>query len=199
VKPEDIGQSYDRIASWWLGQMKDSTYGLAALERALEFADACQSALDVGCGCEGRFLKVLMQRGAHCSGVDVSKEMIALASARFPEVQFFVADICTWTLPQKFDFIAAWDSLFHLPIESHEAVLKKLCAGLNTGGVLLFSGGGGDIPGEVSGEFGGQRFEYSTLGVPGFLECLRRFGCPVKHVEYDQHPENHVYFIAKKS
>jgi SAM-dependent methyltransferase len=198
VKPEEIGQKYDRIASWWLGQMKDSSYGLAALERALKFVRKTGSALDVGCGCEGRFLRVLSGRGFECMGVDVSREMIALAKSRFPSIRFVVADICECQLPQGFDFISAWDSTFHLPRESQEPVLKKLCAGLNPGGVLLFSGGGGDEPGEIAGEFGGQRFEYSTLGVPGFLHCLRRFGCSIKHVEYDQHPENHAYLIAQK-
>ena len=38
MNPEDTGKNYDAIASWWLEQMKDSTYGLAALERALTFA-----------------------------------------------------------------------------------------------------------------------------------------------------------------
>ncbi len=199
MTPEETGLHYDRIASWWLDQMKDSTYGLAALERALKFVPQTGSALDVGCGCEGRFLRVLSERGFECTGVDVSHEMIALAKNRFPAIRFAIADICEWELPQSFDFISAWDSTFHLPLESEEPVLEKLCAGLNPRGVMMFSGGGGDEPSEVSGEFGGQRFEYSTLGVPGFLDCLRRFGCSIKHVEYDQHPENHVYLVAQKA
>lgn len=198
MTPEETGRHYDRIASCWLGQMKDSTYGLPALDRALKFLDTCDSALDVGCGCEGRFLKALLARGAQCTGIDVSNEMVALARDRFPQVQFEVGDICTWALPQKFDFISAWDSIFHLPLDRHEPVLKKLCDGLNPGGVLLFSSGGGDTAGEVSGEMGGERFDYSTLGVPRFIDCLQRFVCSLKHLEYDQHPENHVYLIAQK-
>ena len=44
----------------------------------------------------------------------------------------------------------------------------------------------------------GVRFDYSTLGVEGFVDCLLRAGMSIKHVEYDQHPQNHVYFIAEK-
>ena len=36
MDPEETGKHYDAIALWWLDQMKDSTYGVAALERALE-------------------------------------------------------------------------------------------------------------------------------------------------------------------
>jgi hypothetical protein len=37
--------------------MKGSTYGIAALARALRFVQTRRYALDVGCGCEGRIYK----------------------------------------------------------------------------------------------------------------------------------------------
>ena len=110
-----------------------------------------------------------------------------------------LGDICTWQLPQQYDLIIAWDSTFHLPLDRQEPVLLKLCDGLTSNGVLLFTCGGGDVSGQVQGEFGGKRFEYSSLGVPQFVRLLERFGCTVRHLEYDQSPENHVYLIGKKS
>lgn len=199
MTPAQTGKNYDHIAAWWLDQMKDSRYGLDALERAIRFVDRCGSALDVGCGCEGRFLRTLQGRGFTCTGVDISETMIALARPRIAGVRFFVADICEWKLPERFDFIAAWDSLFHLPADAHLPVLTKLCDGLHPGGVMLFSGGGMVEDREVSGEMNGYRFEYSTPGVDGFTDCLRRCGCSLKHLEYDQVPQNHVYLIAQKN
>lgn len=178
--------------------MKDSTYGLAALERALNFSKSGGRALDIGCGCEGRFVKLLTEHNFECSGVDISSEMILLAKERYPKVKFFVADICEWKLPEKYDLITAWDSTFHLPLDFQEPVLEKLCTGLKEGGVLLFTCGGGEKAGTVKGEFGGQAFEYSTLGVPEFIQLLWKYGCAVQHVDYDQFPEKHVYIIAKK-
>ena len=198
MEPQKTGRNYDALAPWWLEQMKDSTYGLAALERALTFVEQGRQALDVGCGCEGRFLKTLMSRGFHCTGLDISEEMIALARKRYPDAAFAAGDICTWPLPQPYDVITAWDSLFHLPMERHESVLRKLCEGLSPKGVLLFSCGGVEEKGTIQGEFGGQRFEYSSLGVPEFARLLWRYGCAIHHLEYDQHPEKHAYFIAKK-
>lgn len=198
MNPEETGKNYDAIASWWLEQMKNSTYGVAALERALTFVGHRRHALDVGCGCEGRFIRILQERGFHYTGLDISVAMVALAAQRYPDADFAIGDICTWPLPHQYDLITAWDSTFHLPLESHESVLLKLCDGLSKNGVILFTCGGGETRGNVQGEFGGKRFEYSSLGVPEFTRLLWRCGCAVQHVEYDQYPENHVCFVARK-
>ncbi len=198
MDPLETGHKYDALASWWLEQMNGSTYGVAALERALTFAEEGRDALDVGCGCEGRFFRVLMERHFQCAGLDISGEMIAAAARRYPQVALTVGDICSWPLPRRYDVITAWDSTFHLPLDRHEAVLQKLCEGLSRRGVLLFTCGGGEERGIARGEFGGKSFEYSSLGVPEFVRLLWRFGCAIQHVEYDQYPENHVYMIAKK-
>ena len=197
MDPQETGKKYDAIAAWWLEQMRESTYGVAALEHALTFVKPGH-ALDVGCGCEGRFIRILSERGFHCTGLDISSAMVDLARPRYPEADFAVGDICTWPLPRRYDLITAWDSTFHLPLEQHEPVLQKLCEGLSPNGVLLFTCGGGEAPEQVQGEFGGQQFGYSTLGVPVFVRLLWRFGCAIRHLEYDQYPENHVYVIARK-
>jgi predicted TPR repeat methyltransferase len=199
MDPKETGKHYDAMASWWLEHMKESTYGVAALECALRFVENRHHALDVGCGCEGRFIRMLQERGFHCTGLDISEAMVALATTRYPDADFSVGDMCTWQLPRKYDLITAWDSTFHLPLESHEPVLLKLCDGLAKNGVILFSCGGGEERGNTQGEFGGKRFEYSSLGVPEFVRLLWRCGCAIQHVEYDQYPENHVYLVAKKT
>jgi SAM-dependent methyltransferase len=197
MDPQETGKKYDAIAAWWLEQMRESTYGVAALERALTFVKPGH-ALDVGCGSEGRFIRILLERGFRCTGLDISGAMVDLARTRYPEAHFAVGDICTWPLPRRYDLITAWDSTFHLPLEQHEPVLHKLCDGLSTNGVLLFTCGGGEAPGQLQGEFGGQEFGYSTLGVPGFVRLLWRYDCAIRHLEYDQYPENHVCVIARK-
>jgi predicted TPR repeat methyltransferase len=199
MKPEETGLHYDRIAKFWQNQLMYSTYGVTALERAIKFIEKKSTALDIGCGSSGRFIEVLIKNGFTPTGVDISVEMIILAKQRHPDVIFYAEDICTWRLPQKYDLISAWDSTFHLPIAEQKPVLKKMCAGLNAKGVLLFTCGGGIGPEEISGSFEGENFDYSTLGVNEFLRLLIEFGCTCKHVEYDQYPENHVYIIAQKT
>jgi len=199
MDPQETGKHYDDIASWWLEQMQGSSYGLAALERALRFIGTGRVALDVGCGCEGRFLGLLLARGFDCTGLDISEKMLVLAAQRHPAASFASGDICTWRLPRRYDLITAWDSTFHLPLESQEPVLLKLCEGLTPDGVLLFTCGDAEKPGTIQGAFGGRQFEYSSLGVPEYIRLLRFGGCAVQHLERDQHPLNHVSIIAKKS
>lgn len=198
MTPKQIGAQYSCIAQWWLEQMQDSTYGLSALQRALQFLKGGHTALDVGCGCEGRFLRTLHERGLRCTGLDVSEVMIGIAKTRLPEIQFVTGDICNWSLPEPYDLICAWDSIFHLPLEAHEPVLQKLCAGLRPGGVLLFTCGGVEQPGEISGEMNAQRFDYSSIGVPAFVRCLSQAGMTLRHLEYDQFPEHHVTIIGQR-
>jgi SAM-dependent methyltransferase len=198
MKPEETGSHYDQIALQWQEQHRDSTYGIAALERAIQFVENKSTALDVGCGSSGRFIEVLIKNGFTPTGVDISTEMISLAMQRHPDVTFYAEDICIWQLPKKYDLISAWDSTFHLPLVEQEPVLKKMCDGLQSKGILLFTCGGTIGPEEISGGFEGQTFDYSTLGVNEFLRLLIEFGCTCKHLEYDQYPQKHVCIIAQK-
>jgi SAM-dependent methyltransferase len=178
--------------------MAGSIYGIAALERAIAVAARGGSALDVGCGSSGRLVRVLRKHGYSVEGLDISEEMIALARQLTPKVTFHVGDIRTWRFPRTYDLIVAWDSTFHLPLESQAPVLARICAGLAPGGVLLFTCGG-DLAGNVaSGSFDGEYFEYSTLGTRDTLALLHASGCACLHLEYDQGPENHVTVIAQR-
>ncbi len=199
MKPEETGSHYDRIALYWQQQHLNSTYGIPALERAIKFTENKSTALDVGCGSSGRFIDVLIKNGFTPTGVDISAEMISLAKQRHPDVAFYAENICTWQFPQKYDLISAWDSTFHLPLEEQKPVLNKMCDGLNSRGVLLFTCGGTIGPEELSGGFEGETFDYSTLGVNEFLRLIDEYGCTCKHLEYDQFPENHVCIIAQKT
>ena len=119
---------------------------------------------------------------------------------RHPGIPFHHADISQWNLPRKYDFISAWDSTWHLPLKHQEPVLEKICAGLNPGGVHLFTTIGLDAPGD-HGDSGhmGVPLAYGTLGIPKLLELLPKFGCVCRHLEYDQYPEMHLYVIVQKN
>ncbi|HEY9301770.1 MAG TPA: class I SAM-dependent methyltransferase [Phormidium sp.] len=199
MEPNDTAARYDQIARWWQIQHKDSTYGIAQLERAIKFTSNRRAALDVGCGSSGRFINILSKHGFLAEGLDISSEMINLAQQLYPEITFYREDICSWTPPKLYSLISAWDSTFHLPLNMQEPVIKKLCHALEPDGVLLFTCGGGHTISEISGSFQGQDFDYSTLGVDAFLRILTEHHCTCRHLEYDQYPENHVYIIAQKS
>jgi SAM-dependent methyltransferase len=197
MNPNEVGQSYDAIAERWRVPEYPLT-GLPQHERALQFVKARGHALDVGCGCNGRFIDLLRGAGFEVEGVDVSARMIELARQRDPLVTFHHADICNWVLPRKYDFLTGWDGIWHVPLDRQAEVLRKLCDGLTAGGVFIFSMGGLDQPGEVRDSHMGPPMYTATLGIPATLELLTERGCACRHLEYDQWPESHVYLIAQK-
>ena len=193
----DIGQQYDAIADWWHEYHQDSDYGVAALERALSFASKGGRALDVGCGAGGRLMRRLEARGFHVTGVDASAKMIELAHRHHPKGHFTQANIAAWEDDETYDFILAWDSLFHLPLDQQAPVLTKLCRAMSPGGIFLYSFG--NAIGAHSDKWRGQDFHYSSIGVTQNLEILHANGMTLRHLELDQFPEKHVVAIAEKT
>jgi RimJ/RimL family protein N-acetyltransferase len=194
MTPEQVAASYDQIAERWLDL---STYGFAQIERAVAFVKHKGAALDVGCG-TGRCLDLLTSHGFTTDGIDASEAMITLARDRHPEARLFHTDIGRWELPRSYDLIVAWDSVWHVPLAQQEAVLTKLCRGLSAGGVLVFTTGGTNAPSEKEDSCMGPPMYHATLGIPNTLQVLAEEGCVCRHLEYDQHPELHVYLIAQR-
>lgn len=156
-------------------------------------------ALDVGCGSSGRLMELLIAEGFTAEGLDISSEMIRLAKVKNPEVQFHQADIRTWDPDRQYDLISAWDSIWHVPLNDQPAVLARLCGWLMPRGVLIFTTGGTDHPGEVSNPVQNQPLYHATLGLNPTLQVLAEAGCACRHLEYDQGVDaGHVYVIAQR-
>jgi len=199
VDPKDIGAAYDQLAEVWAADTFNRNNGISQHERAIAFAKARGGALDVGCGSSGRFVDLLLRRGFQVEGVDISTRMIEIARHRHPETTFHHADICHWDLPNQYDFITAWDSIWHVPLSENESVLKKLLGGLTSGGVCLFTTGGLDAPHEKVDAAMGPEVYYGVLGIPRTLEVIAEAHCICRHLEYDQYPELHLCIIAQKT
>ena len=197
--PVETGEIYDQITQLWASDKFDRSNGIAVHEYAIAFTQRRRRALDVGCGCSGRFIELLQGHGFAPIGIDISRQMIALARQRHPEVQLHHADICNWELPTTYDFITAWDSIWHVPLSAQKAVFTKLVKGLAEDGVLIFSCGGTDEVGELYDSTMGPEVYYGSLGVNVILALLDELGCRIRHVEFDQYPELHVCIIAQKS
>jgi ubiquinone/menaquinone biosynthesis C-methylase UbiE len=197
VNSSDIGQQYDEIAAWWNDRHMASKYGMQQVERALAFAAPRGKALDVGCGAGGRFVRLLEERGFEITGVDASSKMISLAQLNHPQSFFVKGDITSWDTEAQFDFILAWDCLFHLPLNMQKPVLAKLCRMLTEQGVMIHTFG--DDVGEHTDTWRGQEFRYSSIGISQNIELLHENGLSVLHLELDQFPEKHVYAISRRS
>jgi len=198
MKPEQIASSYNEIAQHWDCPEFNHANGIEQHERALKFVSGCGRALDVGCGSSGRIIDLLLKRGFEVEGLDISTEMLKRAKQHHPNVRFYQADICAWEFPKRYDFISAWDSVWHVPLDQQLLVLRRLCDGLETGGVLIFTTGGVETPDELTNPCFGQPLYHAAPGIPALIRTLEQAGCSCRHLEYDQYPERHVYIIAQR-
>ncbi|MDP4720528.1 MAG: class I SAM-dependent methyltransferase [Akkermansiaceae bacterium] len=203
MKPHETAASYDALAHHWNGDDFNRENGIIQHQRALRFSSGSGHAIDVGCGSSGRIIGLLQEAGFTAEGLDISEGMLELARARHPDVTFHHSDVVTWSFPRKYDFISAWDSVWHVPLEHQEAVLRKLCNALAQHGVMIFASGGVDAPEDGSNPFLEQPLYHAALGIPKILEVIMQEGCICRHLEYDQaHDDDvgkHLYLIIQKA
>lgn len=200
MEPRETAAVYDRIGDHWIGPDFHAANGITAHERALAFRKVRGGhALDAGCGANCRLRAFLRRHGFAVEGVDISARMIELARRAEPEATFHHADICEWAPPRAYDFITAWDSIWHVPLDRQLGVVAKLCAALAPGGVLIFTSGGLDEPNEVTNPCHGVPLYHAAPGVPNILRTLGAAGATLRHFEFDQWPESHVFFVAQRA
>lgn len=176
MEPSQVAASYDRIATRWAGPDFDRSNGIQQLKRAIAFTAQRGAALDVGCGSSGRFLDLLQAEGFSAEGLDLSSEMLRLARKTHPQLTFHQADICDWVAPRPYDLISAWDSIWHVPMARQQSVLFNLCSALAPGGILIFTAGGIEAPGERRDDHMGVPMYTATLGVPRLCRLLTEAG-----------------------
>jgi len=197
MHPRETGRRYDAIASFWDEKRRESVQGVKFLERAIAVCKLRGNALDVGCGSGGPMIDKMLTAGFKVTGIDVSAVLLEISKSRYPSVEFVHADITEWVAPRRFELIVAWDSIFHLPHDSHVPVIAKLCGYLAKHGVLLFTAGG--IDGEIVGNMHGYEFAYSSLSDTALIELVYRGGCVPILSERDQYPLHHLVVIAARN
>jgi SAM-dependent methyltransferase len=108
-------------------------------ETALRFGVRGRELLDVACGTGKSFLPFLA-RGYTVTGCDISAEMVALASAKAPEAELFVADMRALHRIGSFDLITCLDDSVNYLVDDGDldALFASLAQNLAPDGVLMF-------------------------------------------------------------
>ena len=182
ILPNEIGRRYDKIADIF-EQERSLTVGLDYVQRFLYLLALktkkldSYTILDIGCGTGIPITRKLVLSGAKVIGLDISTEMIAKARINVPNAFLIKGDILTSKIERKFDGIFAWDSLFHIPVDRQEKIIREVIGLLNTNGVFLFTTGGkyGEL---VCGMFG-EKFYYSSLSNDQYKNILVKENCQV--------------------
>ncbi len=97
-----------------------------------------EQVLDAACG-TGRYAAEIAKAGANVCGIDFSEEMLTIARAKLPKVEFRLADLNT-RLPftdDVFDGIVCAQALKHLP--NLLVPMQEFARVLKVGGRLVFS------------------------------------------------------------
>jgi ubiquinone/menaquinone biosynthesis C-methylase UbiE len=139
---DPIAASYDAVAERYAeeigDELKDKPVDRAWLNCLVELAQAGTIA-DVGCG-PGHVAAYLAEQGATVVGVDISPGMIAVASSRYPLIDFEIGSLLALPVGD-----AQWAgavcpySILHLAAEQRPAAFAEVARAITPGGWLLLS------------------------------------------------------------
>ena len=127
---------FDRAASSWDDEMiKDDLIIKTILDNAK--VEESNTVLDVACG-TGVMIPYYLDRGAHPTGIDLSKKMIEIAKKKFKDIEFIWGDVEELN-DRKFDCVVVYNAFPHFI--DPEALVKHLATLLNKDGTLTIAHG----------------------------------------------------------
>ncbi len=106
------------------------------LRKYLEYFNACQRVLDVGCG-RGEFLELLRESHISALGIDMNAEMVEICRGK--ELDVSLAEACDFlrTGEEAFDGIFCSQVIEHMPPLEAQNFLTLCAKRLKPGGVLV--------------------------------------------------------------
>ncbi|MCZ0978258.1 methyltransferase domain-containing protein [Streptomyces diastatochromogenes] len=180
---------------------------LAAIEWLTARLDAGARVLDVGSGTGRPVADLLVRAGCEVTGIDVSGEMVALASAQVPGARFEQCDVRAFDAPEGgFDAVCAFFPLMMMSRAEAAAALKRMAGWLAPGGFLVTATVPADVE-DVEIVWMERKVKVSSFSVEEYLRLQREdCGLDVLHHElsvFDPDddraaPEDHLFTYARR-
>ncbi len=133
-----VAESYDKLVDE-TGDFNHKTYiNPVILEIIGNFKN--KQVLDVGCG-QGYFCKILANKGARVTGIDISKKLIDIANERFdhPNIEFLVKDASDMEGIKKNQFETVLCNMSFHDIEDIDKTIDEIARVIQISGKLIFS------------------------------------------------------------
>lgn len=157
----------------WGGTINDAHR--AMLARLLDRCPSGARILDAACG-TGKYWPLLLERGCSVVGTDQSRQMLARAHAKFPDIPTHQVGLQELAFSDAFDAAICMDAMENVFPEDWPVVLGNLKRALHAGGPLYFTV-------EVETE--------ENLRIA--FEAGQRLGLPLVQGEYAHHGGYHFY------
>jgi len=182
-------ESYNLIAAQWAAARaafcgRERDY----LEAVLSTAPAGSTILDLGCGTGRPMAEHIVAQGRRVLGVDQSEALLGIARGNLPTERWVLSTMQAFEPDRSFQGALLWDSLFHLPRDEHEPILRKVVDALPPGARLMLTVGGSAHPAFTDTMFG-QTFSYDSNTPDESRQILARLGCHIVVGEFMNLPD----------
>ncbi|MEX2204997.1 MAG: class I SAM-dependent methyltransferase [Myxococcota bacterium] len=169
-----VREGYDRCAAdFSAARMREDA---PELELLLPRLAKGSRVLDLGCGA-GVPVAAALARRHRVVGVDFSAEQIRRARSNVPTAEFIEADLMSLALAAgSFDAAVAFYSIFHLPREEHEELLRRVHGWLAPGGHFLATVARDREDGYTEDGFFGVPMYWSNWGREDYVRMLEELG-----------------------
>jgi SAM-dependent methyltransferase len=142
VRPRsnEISGTYDRLASSWDAWSGAVTPPLreAYTAQLVSRLQLSSRVLELGCGSGIPVARDICDSGHRYIGVDISQEMLRLATRQVRSARFVRADMATVAFrPARFDAVAAFYTIVHVDRHLHPAIYANVATWLRPGGVFI--------------------------------------------------------------
>ncbi len=192
-----VRPGYNKMASQYAGsrsKLRSDKY----VRKLINKLRKGSTILDVGCGSGDPIGVQLAGAGHVVLGIDISEEMVRLAQKNCPAGQYMVGDVRSLAKEEyQVDAVVCFYTMFHIPRDEHERVIKVLASFLPRGGYLLLSMGDREWEGEHM--LYGARMWSSQWGVTKNRKIVEQAGMTVELDEIDTSGgERHQVILARK-
>lgn len=158
--------------------------------------------LDLGSGTGIPYDAHLISKGCHVDGIDVTPKHIEMAKKNVPQANYVLGNFIDHEFKLNYyDAVISLYSIFHVPRQTHFALLSKIFNILKRNGVLLITLGVDDVPYKEKNGFCNSKMAWSYFDIDMNLKLLSGAGFKVikscNENEYGSN-ESHVWVLATK-
>lgn len=198
-KNKTISQTYEMISQWYIKNRSYDLFEKPWLDKAISRLKPNAHILDMGCGTGVPIDKYFLEQNFNVTGIDTCETFISEAKQSLCEYiqgHFFTHDMRDLNLNQKFDFIIAWNSFFHLTPNDQKHMFPIFKKHLHDGGLLMMTTG--PKSGEVYSDNGGGNLYHASLDASEYQNLLKAYGFEIIDFKLmDEHCNDHTVWLAR--